>query len=145
MTIANTYSTIVNLIAQTSGITTCNEEITVSIPEDGLPYAQVLVGDATWNEHAIGLYRQQRTYTINVYVRPVAEGIEPDEGYKACLVPLYNLGYALVTNPTLGGVVDSIGPTGRGEFRDSGVRTLTYAGRDYYGFTITLEVVEKAS
>ena len=145
MTIATTYAKIVDLVEATSGIKTAPDALLGSIPPTDLPLALTLAGPATWNEQAVGLYRQVRTYTINVYVQPVGEGITPDEGYKACLTPLYNLGRTFVQNPTLDGTVDQIGVGERAAFSDSGVRVLTYAGQDYHGFAVTLQVTEKAT
>ncbi len=147
MTIAATYTKIISLVSGTSGIAFAPEELPLSLSEADLPCALTLVGPATWNEHARGLYRQVRTYTINCYVRPVAEGVVPDEGYKACLTPLYNLGRTFVRNVTLDGEVDHIG-SGRLEdpmFNDSGVRPMEFAGRAYHGFSLTLVVTEKAT
>lgn len=145
MTIAATYSQIVSLVAGTSGIEFAPEELPMSLSEADLPCALCLVGPATWNEHASGLYRQVREYRVNVYVRPVGEGVVPDEGYKACLTPLYNVGRTFVEDMTLGGTVDHLGSGDRSEFRDGGVAVLEYAGRAYHGFTVTFEVTEKAS
>ncbi len=146
MTIAATYSKIVALTAATAGIGLCKEELTRQLSEADLPHAQVTVGPATWNEHASGLYRSVRTYTITVYGPPVAQGVEPDEGYKACLVPLQNLGWTFVTNWTLDGEVDQIGEGDRPTFSDSGVLSnLDFGGIIHYGFRITLAVTEKAS
>lgn len=142
MTIAATYSKIVELVAGTSGIALAQEELPISLTESDLPCALVRVGAGTWNEHATGLYRQVRTYYVDVYVRPIAEGVVPDEGYKACLTPLHNLGWTFVTNMDLDGVVDGIG----GGFSDTGVKTLIHSGgREYYGFTLTLNITEKAT
>lgn len=144
MTIVATYSKIVELVAATSGIAFAPEELPLALSEADLPCALVRVGGATWNEHAIGLYRQVRTYYVDCYVKPVAEGVVPDEGYKACLGPLYNLGRTFVQNGTLDGTVDHIGT--RGEFSDSGVRAdMALAGRTCFGFTVTLQVTEKAT
>jgi hypothetical protein len=145
MTIATTYTKIVSLVSGTSGIGLCKEELTRQLSEADLPHAQVKVGPATWNEHAVGLYRQVRSYAITVYVRPVAEGVEPDEGYKACLTPLYNLGRTFVTNWTLDGEEDQIGEGDRPTFDDGGVQVLNFGGIDYYGFAITLLLTEKAN
>lgn len=147
MTISATYTKIASLTAATSGIGSAPEAMPIALPEStgGFPFSQVLVGPASWNEHASGLYRQVRTYSINVYVKAVSEGVTPDEGYKACLTPLYNLGRTFVQNMTLDGVADGVGTGDRPEFQDSGVTVLTYAGRDYHGFTLTMEITEKAS
>jgi hypothetical protein len=143
MAIIDTYKKIVELCAATSGIASAPEALPLALPEAGLPLALVVVGSATWNEHARGLYRQVRNYTIEVYVRPVAEGVIPDEGYKACLAPLFNLGRTFVTRPTLDNTVDHVGT--RGEFDDSGVTILEFAGRQYRGFRLQLNVTEKAT
>ena len=146
MTIAATYSKIVSLAAGTSGIGLAPETLPSSLPLDGLPIVLTRVGSASWNEHASGLYRQVRTYYVDCYVQPVAEGIEPDEGYKACLTPLYNLGRTFVQNWTLENTVDQIGVGDRPEFEDSGVRSdMGYAGTAYHGFTITLQITEKST
>jgi len=145
MTIAATYTKIVSLVSGTSGIALCKEELTRQVSEADLPHAQVMVGPASWNEHASGLYRQVRTYTIRTYVRPIAQGVEPDEGYKACLTPLYNLGRTFVANWTLDDTVDQIGEGDRPIFSDNGVEVLNFDGIDHYGFTLTLMVTEKAT
>ncbi len=144
MTIATTYSKIVSMVAGTSGIGIAPEALPNGLPMAGLPIALTRVGAASWNEHAVGLYRQVRTYYVDVFVQPIAEGIERDEGYKKCLTPMYNLGRTFVQDLTLGGTVDGIGT--RGDFQDSGVRPdMVFGGKAYYGFTLTLQVTEKAS
>jgi hypothetical protein len=66
-----------------------------------------------------------------------------DAGYSACLAPLHALGRTYIEDTTLGGTVDGIGT--RGDFEDSGVQVLTWAGNDYHGFTLTLRITEKAT
>lgn len=144
MTIATTYSKIVSMVAGTNGIESAPEELPNTLPQAGFPLALTRVGGASWNEHAVGLYRQVRTYYVDVFVQPTAQGIVRDEGYKKCLTPLYNLGRTFVQDLTLGGTVDQVGS--RGDFQDSGVRTdMDFGGIAYYGFTLTLQVTEKAS
>lgn len=149
MTITATYAKLVALNAASSGITTAPSELPGSIPDDALPCVLTIVGPASWNQHAVGLYRQVRTYTLRCFVKPVGQGLGPDEGYKLCLAPLYALGRTYVQNPTLDGEVDHIGL--RGEFRDSGVINgtqdprMVLAGTAYYGFDLTLDITEKAS
>lgn len=149
MAITDTYAKLVALNAASSGITLAPAELPLSINDDQLPIVLTIVGPASWNQHAAGLYRQQRSYTIRCFVKPVGEGLGPDEGYKLCLAPLYALGRTYVTNVTLDGTVDHIGL--RGEFRDSGVINgtqdprMVFAGTAYYGFDLTLEITEKAT
>ena len=144
MAITDTYSKIVELARVTDGIEYAPEVLPLVLSEADLPCVLTRVGAATWNEHAVGLYRQVRTYVLDCYVAPVAEGLEPDEGYKKCLAPLYELGRTFVQKMTLDGTVDQVGVGSRPEFRDSGVVVLPFAGRNYYGFQVTLEITEKA-
>ncbi len=143
MTIATTYAKLVALAAASSGITSAPTGLPAQLTEDMLPCAVTIVGQASWNEHAIGLYRQVRTYEQRVFVRPVAQGDTLDAGYAACMAPLYALGRTYVEDMTLGGAVDMVGS--RGDFADSGVKVLTWAGTDYHGFALTLRITEKSS
>jgi hypothetical protein len=143
MTIAATYLKLCALAAATSDIKTAPTGIPNQINANELPCVITIVGRAEWNEHAVGLYRQVRTYEQRCFVKAVAQGATLDEGYSACLAPLYALGRTYVQDGTLGGTVDMIGT--RGDFGDSGVQTLQWAGTDYHGFTVTLSVTEKAT
>lgn len=142
MTIAATYAKLCALAAASSGIVTAPTGLPDTLTEDALPCVITIVGPAEWNEHAQGLYRQVRTYEQRVFVRPVS-ATPLDDGYAACLAPLYALGRTYVQNSDLDGTVDHIGE--RGEFTDSGVSVLNWADTPYHGFTITLRITEKAS
>jgi len=143
MTIATTYAALVSLAAGTSGIVTATTGLPNTLTDDMLPCVVTVVGPAEWNEHASGLYRQVRTYEQRCFVKAVAQGASLDNGYAACFTPLFNLGRTYVEDTTLGGVVDMLGE--RGDFMDSGVTVLNWAGADYHGFTVTLRVTEKAT
>ena len=143
MTIAATYAKLYALAAATSGITTATTGIPAQLTDDMLPCVVTIVGPAEWNEHASGLYRQVRTYEQRCFVQPIAQGVTLDDGYAACLAPLYNLGRTYIQDVTLGGTVDNLGD--RGDFTDSGVQVLNWAGTDYHGFTLVLRITEKAS
>jgi hypothetical protein len=143
VTIATTYDTLVSLAAGTSGIVTATTGLPNTLSDDMLPCVVTVVGPAEWNEHASGLYRQVRSYEQRVFVKAVTQGASLDNGYAACLTPLYNLGRTYVEDTTLGGTVDMLGT--RGDFVDSGVAILSWAGTDYHGFTLTLRITEKAS
>lgn len=140
MTIAATYAQICSMAAGTTGITSAPAYLVDQITDDMLPYVMVVVGQATWNQHASGLYRQVRTYELRCFVKPVAQGASVDEGYSACLAPLYNLGRTFVMSNSLGGTVDQTNSQA-----DTGVQKLTFADVDFHGFTLTLGVTEKAS
>lgn len=141
MTIATTYAKLVALAAASSGITFAPSGLPDTITEDMLPCVVTTVGEATWNEHANGLYRQVRTYQQQVFVRPITQGMGIDAGYSACLAPMQALGNTYVQDITLGGLVDQVGE--RGDFADGGLQVLTWAGTPYHGFIVTLRVTEK--
>jgi hypothetical protein len=143
LSIVSTYATLCSLAAGTSGITSAPTGLPDQLTDDMLPCVITVVGAATWNEHAQGLYRQVRTYEQRCFVRPVAQGATLDAGYAACLAPLYNLGRTYVANLDLDGTVDMLGT--RGDFNDLGVQVLAWAGTEYHGFTIRLLVTEKAT
>lgn len=150
MAITDTYDQIVSMVGDTSGIVTASTAFPTQINEGDLPLSWVAVGPAVWSEQASGLYRQQRTYTITTLVQPVALGVDRDEGYRACLTPLYNVGRTFVTDPTLSSTVDHIG-NDREYLRDGGVSNggvdprLQWGGTNYWGFVHTMDVVEKAT
>lgn len=143
MTILATYTKLCALNAASSGIVTAPTAIPPALFEGDLPCCLTKVGPSGWNEQAVGLYRQTRTYYIDCFVKSVGEGLSPDDGYQACLAPLYALGRTYVTNPTLDNTVDHIGDNG--EFTDGGLTMLEYAGTKYHGFRVTLEITEKAT
>ena len=70
MTIAATYAKLVSLAAGTSGITRAPGGLPDTLTDDMLPCAVTIVGPASWNEHAVGLYRQVRTYEQRVLRAP---------------------------------------------------------------------------
>ena len=146
MAIAATYTAILDLARATSGIAFAPEELPISLSEADLPCCLLRVGEAEWNEHAVGLHRQVWHYYLDCFVAPIGEGVVPDEGYKKCLTPMHNLGHTFLSYPTLSGAVDMIGG-GRGApaFRDGGVIGLEYAGRKHFGFTLDLLVTEKGT
>lgn len=142
MSIATTYAKLCALNATATGINYAPTNVPMVINESELPIAITEAGPATWNEHANGLYRQFRTYTIRVYVKPIGQGIG-DEGYQNSLPILDALGSIYVRNPTLDSTVDHIGDMG--EFSDSGIVLMDFGEMKYYGFTITLNVTEKST
>lgn len=143
MTIAATFAKIIELVGESSGIVTATTTIPNVINESDLPLATVVVGPAEWNEHAVGFFRQVRTYTVKVFVKPVNSGLRLDDGYQATLPILYAVGDTFVRNPCLDNTVDLLGT--RGDFTDSGVTILQFGEVSYHGFEVTLRVVEKTT
>ena len=142
MSVATTYSALCSVVAGSSGIRTCRTSLPVNVNTAELPLAIVRPGPAQWNEHALNqLNREERTYTISVYVMPLAQGQGLDEGYQACLAPLNALGQTLIDNPSLDNAVDQIVMP----FEDGGVQALAFGGTDYHGFVMSLNIVEKTT
>lgn len=146
MSILATYEKICELNAASSGITSAPTALPGILNDSDLPCALTIPGPGVWQEQAAGLYRQERQYVIRVYCKAVAQGETPDEGFQAVLPVLNALGDTYVRNQSLDGAVDHIGtPDGSQFCTDNGVQVLTYAGIDYHGFELTLNVVEKST
>ena len=142
MTILATLSTLRGIVAASSGITTAKTTIPASIHDSDLPCAMIFPDRGTWNEHAIGLYRNVQTYVVRVFVKPIAQGASVDEGYQACFAPFQALADTLIRNRSLNNTVDevrqpirTIGP--RGDFQWGGVT--------YHGFELQLDITEKTT
>jgi len=141
MSVAATYAKLCSVVAASSGIVTCSTSLPMALNDAGLPWAVILPGAAEWNEHASGLKRQIRTYTIRVYVKPVAQGLGYDEGFTACLGPLNALGNTILGNVSLDNTVDEI----RQPIPDTGIMVLAFNGIDYHGFEYRLQITEKGT
>ncbi|MBI2934671.1 MAG: hypothetical protein HYY29_03770 [Chloroflexi bacterium] len=142
MSVTATFQKLCDIVAASSGISKAPKVLPPVINAADLPTAIVIPGPADWNEHALGLYRQIRTYIIRVYVKPVSQGKGVDEGVQACLGPMNALGRTFLDNNTLDNTVDEV----RQPFSDSGVRgDLLYAEVPYHGFEFQLMVTEKST
>mgnify|MGYP001562927730 CR=1 FL=1 len=148
MTIDAAYTALCSIVRASSGIVTCTTGLPSALSAGELPRAIVRVGPAAWNAHTAGtgLMRSVRTYYIEVYVKPVSQGLGVDEGYYACLAPLEALGKTLLGNQNLDGTVEQVGQGDRPQFTDTGVAILAFGeGYTYRGFTMTLPVTEKTT
>lgn len=141
MAITDTYNKLCEVVGASTSITTISTEMPTQLNDPDLPYAIVRVGPAGWNAHAVGLYRQVRTYYIDVYVQPLAQGMGIDEGYRACFGPLNNVGDTLIRNTSLDNTVDEI----RQPIPDQGIMPMDWAGITYHGFRYSLDVTEKTT
>jgi len=144
MSITTTLAQIRSMVDGSSGIVTSFTTQPGSIEASQCPAAITLAGPARWQEQALGLKRQDRTYTINVYVRPIMHGMGIGEGYAVCEPILNALGNTFLAKPTgltLGGTVDHIQ-----SIRDGGIRgDLTFGDIAYHGFSLSFEVTEKST
>lgn len=145
MTVVATISNIQSIVAQSSGIVSAPTTYPTVLPDTQLPCAITVPGKAVWNTHALGLYRQERTYKVMVFVKPVAQGQGIDEGIQKVFPIMQALGYTVMTNSTLNGTVDHVGTADRTWLRDGGLVELKYAGNSYHGFEIEFEVIEKGT
>jgi hypothetical protein len=92
-----------------------------------------------WNEAAIGLTSDQETTTISVLVAPVATGIRGTTiALAITLLERFRLAFTDDANQDLGDTVEQIETA-----RHDGLRTLLYAGVEFYGFQITITTMLK--
>lgn len=141
MTVATTYAQIQALVAASSGIVSAPTAMPTALNDPDLPCGICIPGQATWEEHAVGLFRQNRLYTLRVFVKPISQGAGLDEGYQLVLPILQAIGDTFNRDPTLTNTVDHID-----NIRDSGVRgDMEYAGAVYHGFELSFTVTEKST
>ena len=141
MSIQSTYETIQTINAGVEGIRTAPTQMPTALNAADLPCALAIPGGAHWDSQAISLKRQDRSWTVRVYVLPIAQGAGVDEGYQATLPILQALGARYLGDLTLGGTVDHID-----NLADGGVRgDLTFGSVAYHGFEFTFSVTEKGT
>lgn len=141
MSVTGTLTQLRSIALASSGIVSAPADLPGVLNTVNLPCAIIRPGPAQWNEHAQGLYRQIRTYAIEVYVAPTGQGAGIDQGFQACLAPLNALGRTFLDNYSLNNTVDEV----RQPFRDSGVVVLTYGSTPYHGFVLEIDVTEKST
>ena len=139
MSIADTVAAFQALHATIPGVTSAPTALPSAINEVELPLVITKPDEAFWNEQAVGLKRQGRTYLIYCLVAPVASGESvTDSGFQASLPLLQAFGEAYLCNRSLGGAVDHLN-----NIRDGGAEVLTFSRVDYHGFTYRVDAVEK--
>ena len=145
MSVSATVSALQTLHATISGIKSAPTNMPASLNTADLPIALTWPAEATWQLAAMGLKRQERTYIVRVYVRPVGQNMPgPDKGYDDCVALLEAFGQAYQTNLTLAGAVDHIsavsdsGPLGGGA-------QLMWGDTPYWGFVYRVTCIEKTS
>jgi hypothetical protein len=92
-----------------------------------------------WDEPAIGIDSDEETITISVLVAPVSTGIRGTTISTAItLLDAFRVAFLADSNQDLGDTVEHIQTAGHG-----GLRTLLYAGVEFYGFQVTITTMLK--
>jgi GNAT superfamily N-acetyltransferase len=113
-----------------------------------LPFVLTWPEVGQWQQQASGGFRRQdRTYTVQVFVRPVAQGRGIGAALPVCTDLLQRFGelyllpetIALANPPPYQVTVE----TEPGKIEDVGIVVLKYAGTDYHGFEFKVRVYEK--
>lgn len=127
-----------------AGIVAAPTALPASLNTADLPFVWTLPGPATWSAQAAGLKRHSRDYIVRVYVEPLGQQIL-DETYQRILTFIQLFADAYYADVTLGNVLAHLGDDSKGQFEDSGVTTLEYAGHQYRGVEFTVPAVEKVT
>lgn len=125
--------------AAITGVTTAPSAMPSQINPASFPLVVTIPGEGVWNEHAVGLQRQERDMVVRCFVAPIQTGAGVDEGFQECLTLMQAFGTAYLTDQTLGGVVEVIS-----ELRDNGLDgRLDWGGVLYRGFEFHVRVINK--
>lgn len=114
-----------------------------SIQDGDLPMLVIFAEPAIWQTHAITLKRYDRTYRMELFVLPVAQGLDFNEGYTRVPQYLDAIGKAIAGNLMLRTSLYEVTQV-QGSWRDAGVQQLTpWNGVTYWGSNISIVVTEK--
>lgn len=145
MTIASVITAIQGVNVGITGIKTAPTTIPGKLNSSALPCALVFVGPGE-PERVSDFSLHFRTFYVRVYVKPVAQDIKPDAGYKEAYELLQTVIETYLSDITLGGAVQHMGRGARYDpptMDDSGVIAMDYAGTLYHGFEITIVTKEQ--
>lgn len=143
MSITDAITQLQAINAAISGVATAPARPPDTLNDSALPAVIVIPGPAAWNEHAIGLRRQDRTYIMRFFVLPVGQGVGFKDGFARCVSLLHTVGNTYLANIDLDGTVDHCS-----NWRDGGIRgDMVYENPEqtYHGFEFSLTVTEKTS
>ena len=145
MTIATTIAAIQAVNAGIAGVKRAPTTIPGSLQTAELPMALVFVGPGQ-PERVSDFSLHFRTFYVRFYVKPVARGIKPDEGYRQAYGLLQTVIETYLSDITLGGAVQHIGRGARYDpptLEDSGVVEMMYGETAYHGFEIVIVTKEQ--
>ena len=135
-------SSVIAALGQTlgavSGIKAIHITPPMSLNSADIPAIVIMHTGGEYNWHAIGLARRVTRYDVVLVVEAVAANRMPEK--VAMAHSLYDaIVDALLDDPTLGGAVDQMSYV-----RDNnGYQVTTWAGMDFFGYTLSLEAIEK--
>ena len=128
-----------------AGIKRSSERLPDKLNTDDLPFAWTQVSDGEWTRVS-DFSLHFRTFTVRVYVKPIAQGGPLDAGFKQAARLIQALGEKYLSDITLGGVVQHMGTGARFDpptMEDSGIVPLDFAGTTYWGFEYRITVKEQ--
>jgi hypothetical protein len=113
-----------------------------------LPLVLVWPAASQSHQNSIGdLRRSDRTYNLDVYVAPVAQGQGVDQEIQNSITLLQRFidAYANAEDSDLigGSPQATIKASEQSPIQDTGIVVLKYAGTDYHGFRLQVGVYEK--
>lgn len=145
MTISTVVAGIQAVNAGIAGVKTAPTTIPGDLHSSKLPCALVFVGPGE-PERVSDFSLHFRTYYVRFYVKPIAQGRKPDEGYREAYELLQTVVEEYLSDITLGGVVQHTGRGARYDpptFEDTGIVEMPYGDVMYHGFEIPLVVKEQ--
>lgn len=142
MSVLSMYTKIQTMVSQTTSAITAPSAMPTQLNTAHMPIALTFPAEADWELQAISYKRQNRTFKIRVYVKPVALGKGVDEGYQAVMPVLQAVGNKFLSSSglSLENTVDHID-----SIRDTGVGVLAFGETTYHGFEFSFTVVEKST
>ena len=145
MTITSTIEAIQEVNIGILGVASAPVTIPGKINSVALPMALVFVGPGE-PERVSDFGLHFRTFYVRVFVKPVAQDIGPDAGYREAYTLLQRFIEEYLSDITLGGAVQHIGRGARygpPTLEDSGIVEMVYAGTSYHGFEIVVTTKEQ--
>jgi len=145
MTIASVVTAIQAVNAGIAGIRSAPTTIPGDLHTAILPCALVFIGPGE-PERVSDFSLHFRTFYVRFYVKPVAQGRKPDEGYREAYTLLQTVLETYLSDITLGGAVQHIGRGARYDpptFEDTGIVEMMYGETAYHGFEIVVTTKEQ--
>lgn len=145
MTVLTVWDALQGVHRTVVGIKRASERMPPKLNTDDLPFAHMKVSGGEWTRIS-DFSLHFRTYTVTVFVKPVAQGRPVDDGFKVSARLLQALGEKYLSDITLGGAVQHMGTGAKYDpptMEDDGVMVYEYAGTDYWGFEYRITVKEQ--
>lgn len=139
MSITTIQAQFQTILATVTGIKTAPAEMPATLNNADLPLAWTTPRAGSWSVEYVGGKKQIRIYEIAVYVSPLGLDRLYEGGFSETLPILQAVGDALLDDPTLGDVVDTL-QLKENELTDRGWEILTFlaTGAKYHGFRMNV-------